>query len=57
MQANDEKMLRPIFTKYISPAIVQILLRLGELVLILYHTLNKLLLLKYFSSNCSSNFM
>ena len=29
MQANDEKMLRPIFTKYISPAIVhQILLDL-----------------------------
>ena len=29
MQANDEKTLRPIFTKYISPAIVhQILLDL-----------------------------
>ena len=44
MQAN-EKMLRPIFTtQYISPAIVHqiILYRLRELVIILYHTVNKL---------------
>ena len=50
MQANDEKMLRIFTTQYISPAIVQNLLDL-------YHTVNKILLLKYFSSNCSSNFM